>query len=440
MTLGLFFMKPVLDLSCFSGPIERQNVQLAQSVFDESTVNALLFYGNKGRPEFLETAKFLKIILDWWKTVNVKSKFHGQRKRDHLRDPITKDNLVEKTSFLRGYVDWLSIWQESCKGNKAGLSKETFQCAMHSSAALAGLSEFLLTDRHFDFFLTGKAQSDKLEKRFGKSRQMNGGNLYASVCQFLEADRSIRIKNLAKINLNLQEIRDILTDSTRDKQEQLENLSTQVLQILNKDDNFDLSPRVPEADVNILFYCAGGFAKSLCQKSKCTACKHLLVLTRNEFPNTRAVDDDEESAGNNPEREYLEEVNRGGLTLPTEITFQAAVQIWSFYHKLMGQSSLKDLLHSPNISAQRLFQHSLVKYLDSNEAGQVFFTKHMCEKGHLFGEQVFSLSGKFFNLFSKNYVSAINSDIHSKKGRKSEDAKRDPVKMKVAKLQSETSL
>ena len=64
----------------------------------------------------------------------------------------------------------------------------------------------------------------------------------------------------------------------------------------------------------------------------------------------------------------------------------------------------------------------------------------MCEKGHLFGEQVFSLSGKFFNLFSKNYVSAINSDIHSKKGRKSEDAKRDPVKMKVAKLQSETSL
>ena len=247
------------------------------------------------------------------------------------------------------------------------------------------------------------------------------------------------MKNLAKVDLSLQEIRDILTDSTKDKKEQLENLSTQVLQILKEDDNFDLSPSVPDADVNILFYCSGGFAKSLCQKTKCTACKHLLVPPKNDFPNTRAIDDVEESSGNNPQKEYLVKVNRGGLTLPTEITFQAAVQIWSFYYKVIGKSTLKTLLHSPNVSAQRLFQHSLVKYLDSNEAGQVFFTKHTCENGHPFHEQVFSLSGKFFNLFSKNYVSAINSDIHSKKGRKSEDAKRDPVKMKVAKLQSERS-
>ena len=70
------------------GPIERQNVKLAQAVFDESTINALLFYGENGYPDFIGTAKFLQVISNWWKTVNVKSSGLGRRKRDqrhHLK-------------------------------------------------------------------------------------------------------------------------------------------------------------------------------------------------------------------------------------------------------------------------------------------------------------------------------------------------------------------
>ena len=80
------------------GPIDRQSVQHAQAVFHESTVNALHYYGSsQNRPDFLETAKFLLIILTWWKNVNVKSKFKGVRSRDAQQDPVMNSNLNEKT-------------------------------------------------------------------------------------------------------------------------------------------------------------------------------------------------------------------------------------------------------------------------------------------------------------------------------------------------------
>ena len=171
-----------------TGPIERQSVQLTQSVFHESTIAALKFYGSRGHLGFTNTATFLEVILSWWKSVNVKSKFLSHRKRDDLRAPITSQNLLEKTSFFRGFVDWLQAWGESTQTSRTGLTKETFQASKQTSEGLAGLSEFLILERKMNYFLTGKCQSDKIEGRFGQMRQMSGGNLYASVRQFLESD------------------------------------------------------------------------------------------------------------------------------------------------------------------------------------------------------------------------------------------------------------
>ena len=106
------FLIWLILLIYFSGPIERQNVRLAQSIFDESTINGLKFYGERGNKDFLQTAEFLETILSWWKIVNVKTCFHSVRKRDHLREEIKAENLVEKTSFLRGFFDWLQTWEE----------------------------------------------------------------------------------------------------------------------------------------------------------------------------------------------------------------------------------------------------------------------------------------------------------------------------------------
>ena len=396
-----------------------------------------MFYGERGHAGFSETAKFIFIISSWWKQINVNSKYHSLRKRDKSREPVTKDNLVEKTSFLRGFVDWLRLWQDSTSGSRKGLSRETFQCSQHSSAALAALMEFLIEEKNFDYFLTAKAQSDKIEKRFGKSRQMSGGNLYASVRQFLESDRTLRIKNLAKLNLSMAEVKEIFSDSSQIQKEKEEQISEQISQALDSGNTIELSPAIPDAQINILFYVSGGFSKRLCQQTKCLSCKERLAPS-NSADTFSVVNQSDENAEFQSVSDYLDQVNRGGLTIPSELSFLTCIQAWKFYCNITADPKLKALLHSPNISSKKVFQKAFVKHLDSCEQTRDIFLLHQCDQLHNFQDHLTILAGKIFNLFSKNFASVINSEIHAKKGRKSDEGKRDPLKIKVAKLQSET--
>ena len=407
-------------------------MKLAQAVFDESTINALSFYGAKGHPEFFETAQFLRIIATWWKTANVKSKYHGCRKRDPDREPITKENLIIKTSYFRGFVDWLCSWDKTVGESKRKLSKETLMCSKHTSAALAELSEYLINEKDFEYFLTGKAQSDKIEKRFGKARQMTR-DLYASVRQFLETDRTLRVKNLAKLNKTMAEIKNIFSEANQDWIEKIEETAEKIVETLFDDNIVEVSPIVPAAEANVLFYVAGSFARSLCSKTNCLSCREKLVpLNSESHDNPVHVTDDSESV-----TDYFEQVNRGGLAIPSEIAFLTCVQAWKFYNLVFQNPHLKSCLHSANIPSRNIFQTAFVKYLKGSEETKNKFLIESCENGHSFQQFTISLTSKMFNLFSKNFASVLNSEIHSQKGRKSEDSKRDPLLLKVAKLQSQ---
>ena len=50
-----------------------------------------------------------------------------------------------------------------------------------------------------EYVLSGYFQDDPLEKRFGTNRQLNGANYFGSVKQFLEAEKSIRVKCIDKM-------------------------------------------------------------------------------------------------------------------------------------------------------------------------------------------------------------------------------------------------
>ena len=419
--------------SLLPGPIERQNVKLAHVVFDESTINALTFYGAKGHPEFLGTVQFLRIIATWWKTANVKSKYHGCGKRDPDREPITKENLINKTSYFRGFVDWLCSWDKSVVDSKRKLSKETLMCSQHTSAALAELSEHLINEKDFEYFLTGKAQSDKIEKRFGKARQMTGGDLYASVRQFLETDRTLRVKNLAKLKKTMAEIKNIFSEANQDSIEKIEETAQKIVDSIFDDNIVEVYPIIPAAEGNVLFYVAGSFARSLCSKTNCLSCKEKLVpLNCESHDNHVRVTDESESV-----TDYFEQVNRGGLVIPSEIAFLTCVQAWKFYNLVEQNPNLNSCLHSANLPSRAVFQTAFVKYLKGSEETKNKFLIEACENGHSFEQFTISLTSKMFNLFSKNFASVLNSEIHSRKGRKSEDSKRDPLLLKVAKLQSE---
>jgi len=412
----------------FSGPIERQNVQLASAVFHESTIHALKYYGEQGHNEFIETAEFLTIVHSWWKLVNVKSIFHSARKLDPFREAITEENLIEKTSFLRGFVDWLQLWEETSQN---GLSSDTFKCAQHASAALAELAEHLIQVQKFQYFLTGKAQSDKIEKRFGKSRQMTGGNLYASVRQFLETERTLRIKNLAKLNLSLSEIKEIFSESNKNHTE-LEKITAQkIFAALIKEVSVEFSRNPPEAEANLLFYVAGGFARSICQQIKCDSCKDLTIT------NQKFQVEDANKPVSSANADFLNQVNRGGLTIPSELSFLTCVQSWKIFSHISESESLQNLLYRVNLSSLTIFQNVFDLYLSSHNEARFIFLEQRCRQGHPFRNISSRLSAKIFNLFSKNLSSVLNSEIHSKRGRKTDDYKRHPLASKVAKLQSE---
>ena len=94
------------------------------------------------------------------------------------------------TLFFQKIVDWVDEWRKS---KKAGLSTETFKSFHQTSTVIPLLAHHLLHEHGFEYVLTGKIQSDFLEKRFGRYRQLSGANYFATERQFLEAEKSIRV-------------------------------------------------------------------------------------------------------------------------------------------------------------------------------------------------------------------------------------------------------
>ena len=415
--------------------IERQSAMLTMALFHESTINALKFYGGQGRPEFLETAEFLTIVMNWWKTVNVKSKFLAKQKRDEFREVINKQNLGSKTSFLRAFVDWLEEWESNCQENFFKLTKDAFQCLKHTTEGLASLCEYLIMYKNVEYILLGKIQSDRLEGRFGKLRQMSGGNMFASVKQFLESERSLKLKNLADLDLSLSEMRDLFQDSDDEHTLRAINASNQLLQAL---DIQNTPPAIPSSTENILFYVAGYFSRSVSKQLNCDSCKNLLISSRIDNVQVIVENDPRLSMEENQQKAlYINQCNRGGLIFPSEFMFTACVLAWSLLQKIKTKSELFKLLFQANISSQKIFCLTFLKYIERCETTKESFFEFQCENGHSQCDTLKTVSKKLFNVFSKNFVSMSNSAIHSKKINVGEtEHKRNSNALKIQKLQS----
>ena len=178
-------------------PIEKSNVSLAASIFSESTRAAMKYYVGHGYPHWEGTLNFLDLIANWWTILNVKSPSKGRRKRDENAEPITKDNLCQVEGFFSKIVCWLCEWKKS---GSNGLSLGTFKTFQQTSRAFPLLVRYLLDEKGLKYVLSGKIQSDFIEKRFGRYRQLSGANYFATERQFIEAEKAIRVKSFIKFS------------------------------------------------------------------------------------------------------------------------------------------------------------------------------------------------------------------------------------------------
>ena len=411
--------------------IEKTNVSLADALFHESTISALTYYSEEF-PEWKETAKFLQIIRNWWNISNVKTLFHGQKKRNPFLAPITSEDC-ENVKYLKKFSAWILSWKESCKGKdgkKLGLSSETFLAVKQTTDALSALASYLLKEGLLSYILTGHLQSDSLEKRFGWYRQLGVSNYFISVRQILEAEKSIRLRSLVKFSgYSLGEIKEQFEEETAKKTEELRKECSHLLDLLRQDTSAMKQETLE--DKNILFYIGGHLAFSLEKSTSCSSCASM--LKEEKEMQVQFEDDETEKQSRKEAKVFLEQINRGGLSYPSDIVYVSCLHIWSLFCDVQKNAAAKEaLFHSQN--PRQLFSEVFLQLCLENDdlSGLLAAT---CSSGHSFKGLLEKMTKKLFNMFAKNKCRELNDA--QRKGGKHKSQNSNPSGAKIRKLQSE---
>ena len=240
-------------------------------------------------------------------------------------------------------------------------------------------------------------QSDCIERQFG-------ANYYASVRQFIEAEKIILLKSLMKYsNLDLQDLKGIFKDINTAETAAIDSEANLLLDKICTDLNANY---VTEDDKAILFYISGYICRSLTKQVKCASCHKLLVKDSATPSLTLASDCPHDENEVTSKENFLNTINRGGLCTPA--------------------------------NPRSIFLKVFIETISSNE-NTAYLCDIMCEHSHPFRIFLERIAKTHFNMGSKNYVSEINSRIHSQKKRPNTNPKSSSVVPKQLKLQSDAT-
>ena len=105
----------------------------------------------------------------------------------------------------------ISLWLENWSNKTIGLSRQTFDALIKTNRAIADLSSELLREG-YEYFLTGRLQTDPLERRFSQYRQMSGGRFLVSLNEVLRSESIIKIKSMLERDFELSALKDLSHD------------------------------------------------------------------------------------------------------------------------------------------------------------------------------------------------------------------------------------
>nr|CAI5831163.1 unnamed protein product [Callosobruchus analis] len=257
--------------------LERQNVSLA----------VLRCKGGGRSPGW--HCRVLKIILSWWKIVNVRSSKAGNHLKDPHREPITSPDH-DSIKSLRKFIQFLNAWEkldvpQYCPGHTGKLTKATFTSLKYTSAAFIDLVDYLFTvnlNLHFElkYVLLGKSQTDKMEGRFGRYRFLSGSNYNISVTQLLGSEIFSLLKlNSAKFgNFSIKQFSFTDEDSHTDL-----FMSTDIsfyLDIITSSENVFVNNEQYASLLFIAGYCSHSIIKFTCS---CDLCKTSIASNENSL-------------------------------------------------------------------------------------------------------------------------------------------------------------
>ena len=267
----------------------KQSVPLALSIFDPTTSSAIESYF----PDRSDAACFLKLINAWWTISNSKQK----QSNWHLGNACIANDC--KPLFLRKLADWFENWKlmQSHNSQKFTLSKQTTQAMVLTLKCTASLIEDLLADG-YEYVLTSRFQTDFLELRFSKYRQMSGGRFLVGLREVQNSERILVIKSLLKESICVWR-EDLQVESCENTTELIDKL----IFSLDSLESFIDASKLDDSGIEVAAVVSGYIAKKLSKKLECSDCKNMLVSS--------------ESLASAAEYEYLYKLSRGGLTVPS---------------------------------------------------------------------------------------------------------------------------
>ena len=306
---------------------ERQNVMLVLQIFSDAVKNGLLELGPTNNiVNYEDTAKFINIIKTWWDVVNVKTPSKGIRLKNEMQKPLTNKPSDDRYKFLNKFLDWIDKWEALPEGGK--LTKETQDALKYTTYALIEITDFCINELNFSYILPGKIQTDSLEERFGRYRQLSGSQYHVSIRQIFESEKKLRLLSFLELPLKSNSDYKIVINKVDNDwgsvylhdQGQISNIKD--FESIHISDT-DL--RNVETDMPVLTYIAGYCCHSLIKHFKCDNCKDYLTVDR-------------EMASDITNRLILQN-DRGGLRFPSEFPVMIVTYTFVTLQKLLSNET-----------------------------------------------------------------------------------------------------
>jgi len=268
-------------------------------------------------PERKDMSGFLSLIYHWWTIINGTSQFNPNPLANAI---IPGDGKIE---FLRTFADWIETWNLSpafC------LTKHTSSAFIQTLRAQTSMIEDLF-ENGFSYVIPRKLQSDPLERRFSKYRQMSGGRFLVGLRDVLNSEKILSCKSLLLEEVNFWKENLDTTDDQDDEVEKFKEL------IENVPIPSDAS--LSEDGVQVAIYIAGYIAKKLLKKRAYSCCHNLITS---------------EDASEFKESRYFQLLSRGKLTVPSSELADFVIESFAildfFNENIMNLSGLSALVVS----------------------------------------------------------------------------------------------
>ena len=257
------------------------------------------------------------------------------------------------------------------------------------------MANYCLNTKNFSFFLCGKIQTDKLEERFGKYRQLAGSQYHISIRQVFESENKLRLQSMVPLVLKSHTYGDFSITpeemSSKSTECDVEDFRHYEVSPILKEHCACIEEDLDDIEHNIwpiLTYIAGYAAYATNKRIKCNYCR--VFLTEEDvhtFANVIAAND------------------RGGLCYPSQDLVQISACVYTIVTKCLENE--QTFLSQPNqkhavmmLSASSLEHFSVFSGLSCEVHGKDLLVK--------------SVVSCLSNILLKNYAKRQNDNTPKK--------------------------